>query len=202
MCLSQERKEEERLFVSLRRGVSETIRATAGWCEVPREWKLCPGTSGFLVKGLCREKPARLFAALAACHVSKHEPALSGQLDLLEDSANDKAANLWEWEVVKLSETTSYLELLWRRYKCRTRSFTLAKTSTLGKEASLPAHQPLGFDMGKGMQSFDPKNWCFGKASIFYCILSSVPSLQSCKIILLSRVLLLASCNSHRQQLC
>lgn len=94
MCSSQERKKEKRLFVSLLRGVSEIIKATAGWCEVPRESKLCPGTSGFLVKGLCREKPARLFAALAACHVSKYEPALSGQLDLLEDSANDKAANL------------------------------------------------------------------------------------------------------------
>lgn len=82
------------MLVSLLRGVSEIIRATAGWCEVPRERNLCPGTSGFLVKGLCREKPERLFAALAACHVLKYEPTQSGQLDLLEDSANDKAANL------------------------------------------------------------------------------------------------------------
>lgn len=44
--------------------------------------------------------------------------------------------------------------------------------------------------------------WCFGKASVFNCNLSSMPSLQSGKIILLSAVLLLASCNSHRQQLC
>lgn len=162
MCSSQERKEEKRLCVSLLRGVSEIIRVTAGWCEVLRERKLWPGTSGFLVKGLCREKPARLSAALAACHASKYEPALSGQLDLLEDSANDKAANLWEWEVVKLSETISYLELLWRRYKCRTSSFTLraprVPSSTPGKEASLPAHQ-VPFVIWYGQA--DPELWSY-----------------------------------------
>lgn len=42
----------------------------------------------------CVGKSQHVSAALAACHASKYEPALSGQLDLLEDSANDKAANL------------------------------------------------------------------------------------------------------------
>lgn len=115
------------------RGVSETIRATAGWCAGPGEWKLCPRTSGFLVKGLCREKPAHLCAALASCHISKHEPAPSGQLDLLKDSANDKAASLWVREVVKLSESIPFSELLWGGYKCRTSSFALAKTKHPGQ---------------------------------------------------------------------
>lgn len=87
-------KERKKVVCFCAEGSLRDIQAAAGRCEVPGERKLCPGTSGFLVKGLCREKPAGLSAALAACHVSKHKPALSGQLDLLEDSANDKAANL------------------------------------------------------------------------------------------------------------
>lgn len=93
-CSSLQRKKEKKVVCFCAEGTLRDIQAAAGRCEVPGERKLCPGTSGFLVKGLCREKPAGLSAALAACHVSKHKPALSGQLDLLEDSANDKAANL------------------------------------------------------------------------------------------------------------
>lgn len=51
------------------------------------------------------------------------------------------------------------LELLWRGHKCS--SLALAKTSTLGKKTPLPAHQPLWFDLGKWMQSFDCKIWCY-----------------------------------------
>lgn len=87
-------KESKKVVCFCAEGSLRDVQVAAGRCEVPRERKLCPGTSGFLVRGLCREKPAGLSAALAACHGCKHEPALSGQLDLLEDSASDRTAKL------------------------------------------------------------------------------------------------------------